>query len=219
MLKCAATMNRSTQSQLATGLTELGLSYKPEQVDQLLAFIRLLEKWNRVFNLLGEQDSQRILGYHLLDSLAVAPHLRGPRVLDVGSGAGLPGIPLAIMKPDMRFTLLDSNGKKTRFLKQAVIELSLSERVQVIKSRIEEYRPAQSFDTVISRAFASLGDFAESCLHLCDQHSIILAMKGRRPDSEMSTLQSGVEVVSVTPITVPGVVAERHIVYLKKKSD
>jgi 16S rRNA (guanine527-N7)-methyltransferase len=123
------------------------------------------------------------------------------------------------MKPDMRFTLLDSNGKKTRFLKQAVIDLSLSERVQVIKSRIEEYRPAQSFDTVISRAFASLGDFAESCLHLCDQHSIILAMKGRRPDSEMSTLQSGVEVVSVTPITVPGVVAERHIVYLKKKSD
>ncbi|MBN1378732.1 MAG: 16S rRNA (guanine(527)-N(7))-methyltransferase RsmG [Gammaproteobacteria bacterium] len=204
---------------LESSLNRSGQSYTPRQLDQLLTFVRLLEKWSKTFNLIGKQNQERIVSHHVLDSLSAMPYLRGNRMLDVGSGAGLPGIPLAVVRPDVHFVLLDSNGKKTRFMQQVIVELCLSDRVEVIKSRIEEYHPGHAFDTVISRAFASLGDFVKSSLHLCDQHSILLAMKGRRPDSELKTLSTDVKVIEVAAVSVPDVKAERHIVCLQKASD
>lgn len=204
---------------LESGLGLLSLTYLPEQWTQLLAYVAMLEKWNRVFNLIATRDHDRIISHHILDSLSCAGYIRGTNLLDAGSGAGLPGIPLAIMRPEWRILLLDSNGKKTRFLQQVIIELGLVGRVEVVKSRIEEYRPAQPFDTVISRAFASLEEFVKSTLHLCDRHTVLLAMKGRRPDDELKTLSAEAEVLEVAAVKVPGIEAERHIVCLQKAPD
>jgi 16S rRNA (guanine527-N7)-methyltransferase len=204
---------------LESGLQQLDLPYTPEQLTQLLAYVKILEKWNRVFNLIGTLDRERLVNRHILDSLSCLAYVKGKTVLDAGSGAGLPGIPLAILRPELNLVLLDSNGKKTRFLQQAVMELGLADRVKVVKSRIEEYRPGQPFDTVVSRAFAGLGDFVASSLPLCDQQTVLLAMKGRLSESELNTLNPGVKVLDIAAIKVPGVEAERHIVCLQKTPD
>jgi 16S rRNA (guanine527-N7)-methyltransferase len=203
---------------LESGLRLLGGTATAEQKNQLSAYVNLLEKWSRTYNLVADAGPERIISHHILDSLTVLPYLNGGIILDVGSGAGLPGIPLAIMQPEFRFVLLDSNGKKTRFLQQTIIELGLSSRVETVKSRIEEYHPGHAFDTVISRAFAGLEDFVSFSLHLCDRHSVLLAMKGRYPESELRGLNTGVEITAVKAVTVPGVQAERHIVCLQKIS-
>lgn len=202
---------------LSAGLRDLSQSLSPAQQQQLLDYVQLLEKWNRSFNLTALREPEEMVTYHLLDSLSVLPHLPGNSVLDVGSGAGLPGIPLAIARPDKSFVLLDSNGKKTRFMQQAVYELGLA-NVTIARARIEQYRPERAFDTVISRAFSSLADFVLSCQGVCSlyEDACLLAMKGRQPAAELEELEKIGYGGEVHRLSVPGIPAERHLVILKR---
>ncbi|BBP06071.1 ribosomal RNA small subunit methyltransferase G [Sulfuriferula plumbiphila] len=200
--------------QLEAGASSLGLALDGKQLVRLMQYLGLIQKWNRVHNLTALRDPQKILTHHLLDSLAVLPHVRVNRLLDVGSGAGLPGIPLAIARPDWEITLSDSNHKKSSFQQQAVIELGLS-NVRVASGRVEEIKSGQKFDGVISRAFAGVGEFI-ACTHLLlATAGRWYAMKGVRPDEELAQLPAGVEVERVVPLTVPGLDAQRHLIILK----
>jgi len=198
---------------LARGVQQLGIELPADGTSRLLAFVQLLEKWNRAFNLTAVRDPAQMVTRHLLDSLAVLPFLEGKQVVDVGSGAGLPGIPLALACHERRFVLLDSNGKKTRFLTQAVTELGLT-NVEVVRSRAEDYRPEQLFDTVISRAFASLAATVHAAGHLCGPHGILLVMKGVYPGDELEDLPPTMSLRAVHRLDVPGLAAERHLVCL-----
>jgi len=200
---------------LSAGVEDLGLDLETQAQAGLLDYLALIDKWNRVFNLTAVRDPRQMLSHHLLDSLAVLPHLHGVRVLDVGSGPGLPGIPLAIACPERRFTLLDSNGKKTRFMRQAAIELGLS-NVEVIHARVENYHPPEGFDTVISRAFASITDFVTLAGPHCRQGGRLLAMKGRYPADELDALPGGFQVAAVHRLDVPELGAERHLVEITR---
>jgi 16S rRNA (guanine527-N7)-methyltransferase len=203
----------SPAEQLGRGVDALGLALPPAQLEQLLAYLALLAKWNKVYNLTAVREENKMVSHHLLDSLAVLPHLRGGRLLDVGSGGGLPGIPLAIARGDMRVTLLDSHQKKTAFLKQVAIDLGL-DNVEVVQHRVEEYRPAVLFDTVISRAFADLGEFASLSRHLLAPGGQFAAMKGIHPHEEIAQLPEGVTLRQVVPLTVQGLDAQRHLLLL-----
>jgi 16S rRNA (guanine527-N7)-methyltransferase len=184
----------------------------PEDIRQrLLAYLQLLAKWNKTYNLTAVRDPQQMVVRHLLDSLAVLPWLDGARLVDVGSGAGLPGIPIAIARPDLAVTLLDANAKRTRFLTQAVAELKLG-RVEIVQSRVEEYRPSIPYDVVISRAFAALNDFLSGSRHLCAPGGRFLAMKGVAPTAELATLPSGFRLVSVETLRVPALDESRTLV-------
>jgi len=198
---------------LIRGVQRLGIELPEDAAPRLLAFVQLLGKWNRAFNLTAVRDPARMVTRHLLDSLAVLPFLEGERVLDVGSGAGLPGIPLALACPERRFVLLDSNGKKTRFLIQVVTELGLT-NVEVVRSRAEDYRPERLFDTVISRAFATLAAAVHAAGHLCAPHGIMLVMKGVYPGEELDDLAPTMGLRAVHRLEVPGLAAERHLVCL-----
>jgi len=180
-------VDESWRWQIESGLASIGVSLSSGQVEQLIRYLQLLHKWNKAFNLTAVRDPSQMVSRHLVDSLQVAPWVQGQRVVDVGSGAGLPGIPLAIAFPEREFVLLDSNGKKTRFLTQAKLTLSLA-NVEVVQSRIEDFRPGKRFDTVVSRAFASLGDFWRSAHHLLAPDGRFLAMKGRYPAAELDEL-------------------------------
>lgn len=200
---------------LREGLAQLNIELFPRQLEQLLRFIEILQKWNRAYNLTAVRQPEQMISQHLLDSLSVLPYLWGERLLDVGAGAGLPGIPLAVSRPGMQVTLLDSNGKKTRFMQQAVLELGL-DNTEVIKSRLEEYRPVRPFDTVISRAFGNLEAFVGMSTRLCRPHGRLLAMKGKNPEHELQ----GIDLMEFSPtiqrLQVPGLDAERHVVCLSK---
>ncbi len=202
-------------ARLASGVVALGMTLSDAQQQRLLAYISLLERWNRVHNLTAVRTPLDMVTRHLLDSLAVTPHMRGPCVLDVGTGAGLPGIPLAIALPRMHFTLLDSIAKKTRFLVQVVGELALS-NVRIEARRVENYQPVELFDTVISRAFSSLPQFIAGAGHLCRPGGLLLAMKGRHPAAELHELPPGYVVDNVIHITVPGLNEERHAVCVRR---
>jgi 16S rRNA (guanine527-N7)-methyltransferase len=204
------------QTMLATGLATLRLQLTCAQQRQLLDFIALLEKWNRSFNLTSIEGAEAMVSHHLLDSLSILPFIAGNEVLDVGSGAGLPGLPLAVARPEWRIALLDSNGKKTRFMQQAVLELGLS-NISVIKSRIEEYRPERAFDTVVSRAFSSLGEFVQASRAACGPQTKLLAMKGVYPEAELKELAATGYKADVVKLSVPGLSAERHLVSLQKQ--
>lgn len=180
------------------------------------AYIRLLEKWNRAYNLTAVREPEAMVKYHLLDSLAVLPWLRGERVLDVGTGAGLPGIPLAIADPGKQFFLLDSNGKKVRFLRQVVAELGL-QNVNPIQQRVQHLVDKPGFDMVLSRAFASLGDMLAGTGHLLAAQGRWLAMKGAYPEAEIAALPAEVELEAVQAIQVPGLEAQRHLVFLRRR--
>ena len=180
---------------------------------RLSAYLTLLERWNRAYNLTAVRDPGAMVVRHVLDSLSILPWLEGPRVLDVGSGAGLPGIPLAVVRPDCEFCLLDSNGKRTRFLTQVAGELRLR-NARVVRGRVEDYRPENLFDTVVSRAFATLADMAADAGRLCAPTGRLLAMKGVFPDDELARLPAGYVVVDVYPLRVPSLDAERHLVHL-----
>ncbi|WML89783.1 16S rRNA (guanine(527)-N(7))-methyltransferase RsmG [Thiothrix lacustris] len=178
-------------------------------------YLQLLQRWNKVYNLTAVRDPAEMQSLHIADSISVAPYLRGETCLDVGSGAGLPGIPLAILQPERHFTLLDTNGKKTRFIQQAVLELGLK-NVTVIQTRVESWQPAGHFDAIISRAFASLRDFVTFTGKHAGENGILYAMKGRYPASELAELPMGWQMTAQHPLHVPGLDAERHLLELQR---
>jgi 16S rRNA (guanine527-N7)-methyltransferase len=191
---------------LESGLNTLNLPFKSEQIEQLLAFIKLIAKWNKAYNLTAVRNNEDMARLHILDSLAILPYIEGKRVIDIGTGAGLPGIPLAIFLPELEFVLLDSNAKKTRFVQQVILELKLK-NVSVLHSRVEEYLPEQGFDTITTRAFASLPDIMKLTAHLRAANGVLLAMKGQIPEAELAQVNG-----TVIPIHVPDVEAERCLI-------
>jgi 16S rRNA (guanine527-N7)-methyltransferase len=205
-------MKNVCQQKLQQGVAALDLSIAEFQQEQLLRFIQLIEKWNKAYNLTAVRDPLDMVSLHLLDSLAILPHVKGTRVADIGTGAGLPGIPLAICRPDCHFTLIDSNSKKTRFVQQAVLELQLK-NVEVVHGRVELFKPQLLFSTVISRAFASMGDIVQLTRHLLLDEGLLLAMKGQIPEQELASLSLEYRVI---PLVVPGIVAERCLICLEK---
>jgi len=199
---------------LRDGLVALGIDAAPHVQTLLVEYLQLLERWNRRYNLTAVRDPGAMVTRHLLDSLALLPHLGGGSLVDVGSGAGLPGIPLAIAQPRRPVTLLDSNGRKTRFLEHVRATLDLA-NVEVVKSRVEAYCPQPGFDLVVSRAFASLDDMIRSCRHLPGPHGEFLAMKGQVPHRELAAAQMLARVVSVETLAVPGLDEARCVVRLR----
>ena len=199
------------QEHLRKGLKALDVALTEQQLSGLLDFISLLIKWNKTYNLTSVRDPLKILHRHIIDSLSVLPFLSGEHIIDIGAGAGLPGIPLAIAVPDKKFVLLDSNGKKTRFMQQVKIELGLS-NIEVIHSRVENYQPDQLFDAVISRAFASLKKMASWSAHLVKENGVLLAMKGSFPEQEISELANSLEIKAVHKIEYTGLDADRYLV-------
>lgn len=205
------------QTILSAGLSALQIALTAEQQRLLLAFVALLEKWNRSFNLTSVEGAAAMVTHHLLDSLSILPFIKGESVLDVGSGAGLPGLPLAVARPEWRCVLLDSNGKKTRFIQQAVLELRLP-NISVVKSRIEEYRPERAFDTVTSRAFSSLVEFVQASRAACGPRTRLLAMKGLYPEAELEEVAAAGYRAEAVRLEIPGLAAERHLVILESTS-
>ncbi len=199
---------------LAAGLQGLGLDLDDALVDRLLAYLELIAKWNRVYNLTAIEDLGRMVSHHLLDSLAVLPHVDAQRLLDVGSGAGLPGIPLALARPSLEVTLLEASQKKAAFLQQAAIELELA-NVRVVHARAEDWRPQARFPRIIARAVAALGEFVTRTGHLLEPGGRWLAMKGAYPQGEIARL-AGARVLQVVPLRVPGLAAERHLVVVER---
>ena len=206
-------MGGAAAQQLAQGLAAMGLEVPAAAQDKLLAYAALLEKWNKTYSLTALRGADKAISHHLLDSLAVLPHVPAGTLLDVGSGGGMPGIPLAIVLPELAVTLIDSNSKKTAFLRQAAIELRLS-NVNVHCGRVEQYHPSLPFSAITSRAFAELTDFVVLSRHLLAADGVWLAMKGVRPEAEIAALPAGVRVRAVHPLQVPGVEGERHVVIL-----
>jgi len=202
--------------QLASGVKALGLNCSSQQIEQLLNYLHMLQRWNKAYNLTAIREPSQMVRLHLLDSLAINPFIQGVRhIIDVGTGPGLPGIPLAILNPEINFTLLDSNGKKTRFLFQAINDLSLA-NVKEINQRVETYQPEKSFDIVLSRAFSSISDMLAQCDHLVCDSGCFLAMKGKKPDSELSQITKDYKVVDLSQINVPQVDSERHLIKIIK---
>lgn len=202
----------SQQQILADGLVAQGITLPQETQQRLLGYLALLAKWNKVHNLTAVRDPEEMVKLHLLDSLAVLPHLRSGNLLDVGSGAGLPGIPIALARPELKVVVLDSSHKKATFLRQAKGELGL-DNLDVVCARVEEYQPEQKFDQVISRAFSDISEFVKLTAHLLSADGVWLAMKGVHPYDELAQL--GDLFVDVVPLTVSGLDAQRHLVILK----
>ncbi|PKO71624.1 MAG: 16S rRNA (guanine(527)-N(7))-methyltransferase RsmG [Betaproteobacteria bacterium HGW-Betaproteobacteria-14] len=197
---------------LARGLAALEMDVSPQAQENLLAFAVLLGKWNKVYNLTALREEEQVISHHLLDSLAVLPHLGAARRLaDIGSGGGLPGIPLAIARPDMHVALVESNQKKSAFQQQARIELGL-DNVSVQCERVEGWQPEEKCDVVISRAFSDLAEFVRLSGHLLAAGGALLAMKGVHPYEEIAQLPAGWRVAEVMPLQVPGVEGARHLV-------
>ncbi|HQS59014.1 MAG: 16S rRNA (guanine(527)-N(7))-methyltransferase RsmG [Gallionellales bacterium 35-53-114] len=200
---------------LSTGVTRLGLELGQETQQKLLDYLALLQKWNKVYNLTAIRNAEQMVSHHLLDSLSVLPHLWPGRWLDVGCGAGLPGLVLAIAQPQWHFTLLDSNSKKTSFVQQAAIDLGLK-NVSVCCARVEEMQATEKFDGIISRAFAETADFVKLTRHLLADNGCWAAMKGT-PEQELQRLPGDVVVERIIPLTVSELDAARCLVILKAK--
>ncbi|MBS1130027.1 MAG: rRNA m(7)G-527 methyltransferase [Proteobacteria bacterium] len=204
-----------TRKALAAGFADLGIDLPDEAQQKLLAFRDLLLKWNKTYNLTALRDPAQAISHHLLDSLAILPHVGSGNLLDVGSGGGLPGIPLAIARPDLSVSMVDTVQKKTTFLQQAVIELALR-NVTVHHARVEEMQG--QYAQISSRAFAEIGLFISLTRHLLAPNGRWLAMKGVRPDEELKALPADIAVEAIIPLTVPGLDAERHLIILKAGS-
>lgn len=195
-------------------LVQANISLPDQQKAQLVKLVELLHKWNKAYNLTSVRDPEEMLVKHILDSLVVSPYLQGELFIDVGTGPGLPGLPLAIINPDKQFYLLDSLGKRIRFIRNAIRELGLT-NVEPVLSRVEEYQPEQKFDGVLSRAFASLQDMAEWCQHLPSEKGIFYALKGQYQEDEVKMLNDNFQIIDVIKLTVPELVGERHLICLK----
>ena len=200
---------------LRSGAQDQSQTLTDIQVKLLLDYLRLLYKWNGAYNLTAIRDLEKMLHLHLLDSLSIIPFVKGVNVLDVGTGPGLPGIPLAIIYPERNFTLMDSNGKKTRFLFQVKNELGL-DNVTEIQSRVEDYQPTKQFDAITSRAFTSLSDMVEKTAHLLEGNGRFYAMKGQYPDEELRVLPKHYNVVASHQLQVSGVDGKRHLIEIEK---
>jgi 16S rRNA (guanine527-N7)-methyltransferase len=202
----------SLQQKLAQGLDGLGLDIDAGTQQKLLDYLALLEKWNKVHNLTAVRNPEEMVTLHLLDSLSALPHIKGERLLDVGSGAGLPGIPLALVRPWLPVTVMDSSHKKASFMRQVKAELGIA-NLEVVCGRVEKFRPDVRYDMVISRAFSDLAEFLRLTSHLCADRGLWLAMKGVYPYDELAQLKG--YTAEVTPLKVPGLDAQRHLVLLK----
>ena len=213
-------MSVSTQhaQELIEGAQQLGVILTEQQQQQLLQYLGLLIKWNKAYNLTAVRNPDEMVSRHLLDSLSVVQYVEqyGNDWLDVGSGGGMPGVPLAIIFPERKFTLLDSNGKKTRFLTQVKLELTL-DNLEVIHNRVEAFTPARAFSGIISRAFSSLADFTNWTRHLGDTNSHWLAMKGVHPDDELQALPEDFRLDSCQILKVPGCQGQRHLLILQRQ--
>ncbi|HEX7764095.1 MAG TPA: 16S rRNA (guanine(527)-N(7))-methyltransferase RsmG [Cellvibrio sp.] len=213
-------LHTELRAQLLRGATEMSVVLNETQIEQLLAYVREFEKWNKAYNLSAVREIRQMVARHLLDSLSVVPwftankKFSAARVIDVGTGGGLPGIPLAIMFPEQQFTLLDSNGKKTRFLFHVKTLLGLT-NVTVENRRVEEFQPAQKFNAVISRAFASLQDMTDGCAHLLDKDGIFLAMKGLFPQDELAPIADKIALIESVKLLVAETDGERHLLVLQ----
>lgn len=218
--------------QLIRGAAEMSVMLTAVQIEKLLTYIREFEKWNKAYNLSAVRDIQQMVARHLLDSLSVVPWFASQktgdqktgtlkkfpltRIIDVGTGGGLPGIPLAIMFPEMQFTLLDSNGKKTRFLFHVKTLLGLT-NVTVENRRVEEFAPTEKFQGVISRAFASLQDMTEGCANLIEPDGIFIAMKGLFPEDELAPISDKIELLETIKLVVAETDGERHLLIMRTK--
>ncbi len=202
---------RSQQAALQRGLDELALQLPGGAREKLFAYLELLAKWNKTYNLTAIRDTEKMISHHLLDSLAVLAHLPAGTLADIGSGGGLPGIPLAIAQPERRVTLNDANQKKGAFLQQAVIELKLS-NAEVHVGRVQDWQPARKFACVITRGFAEIADFIAACRHLVAPEGMLAAMKGVFPQAELARLPAGADCSDVRRLQVPLLEAQRHLV-------
>lgn len=210
-------VTKAHAEELLSGAKQLGIEIDPARQDKLLAYLELLIKWNKAYNLTAVRDPDEMISRHLLDSLSVVSFVAegGENWLDVGSGGGMPGIPLAIMFPQLHFTVLDSNGKKTRFLTQVKIELQL-DNLDVMHSRVEDFKTERPFDGICSRAFSSLADFANLTRHLGETQTRWLAMKGLHPDDELQELPADFRLCGSNVLRVPGCQGQRHLLILQR---
>lgn len=205
------------KEQLKGLLDQAQIDLSEEQIERQLALVGLLDKWNKAYNLTSVRNPKDMLPRHIMDSLAVRKYLHGQRFIDVGTGPGLPGLPLAIAEPDNEFVLLDSLGKRIRFIRQVCHELKLT-NVTAVQARVEDYQDEKQFDGVISRAFASLNDMLSWCEHLPAENGRFYALKGLYPQDELEQLPEQYKIESIEQINVPGIDASRHIVIISKRS-
>jgi 16S rRNA (guanine527-N7)-methyltransferase len=217
----AATINHSEFSMALFDSAKLiGIEISDFQVEQLIKYLELLIKWNKTYNLTAIRKPKEMLTKHLIDSLSIAPHIvnkKNHNILDVGTGPGLPGIPMSILYPDVEFLLLDSNGKKTRFLTQCKIMLGLK-NVQVFNGRVEEANVDKKFDQILSRAFTSLGNMVDLCAHLLAENGQFLAMKGLASESEANDICTGFEIKESIELCVPGCDEQRHLIIIERSA-
>ncbi|KXF81159.1 16S rRNA (guanine(527)-N(7))-methyltransferase RsmG [Enterovibrio coralii] len=203
------------KQRLAQLISEAGMDIPADQQAQLLGYVEMLHKWNKAYNLTSVRDPQEMIVKHIMDSIVVSQHLEGSTFIDVGTGPGLPGIPLAIINPDKSFTLLDSLGKRIRFIRQVLHELKIK-NVTPVQSRVEEFQPEVGFDGVLSRAFASMNDMVSWCHHLPNENGVFLALKGQVDQVEIDDLPADCSVTDIKPLTVPGLEGQRHLVILAR---
>lgn len=210
-----ASLRESFKAEIQAAAKQFGISISDKQNESLIQYLELLIKWNQAYNLTAIREPKEMFIKHLLDSLSVAPFIKGSHILDVGTGPGLPGIPLAILFPEKSFVLLDSNGKKTRFLVQAKLSLGLS-NIEVQNQRVEQLEASTKFEQIVSRAFTALDNMVSLCKHLLSSDGHFLAMKGLIPEKEIALLDAEYVLAEAIPLTVPGCQEQRHLIIIKK---
>lgn len=216
-MKHAAPDAATLRNRLVKLIASTQLQVSDQQIDQLIQLVLLLHKWNQAYNLTSVRKPEEMLVRHIMDSILIAPYVQGERVIDVGTGPGLPGLPLAIMHPDKHFVLIDSLGKRINFIRQVVHQLGLS-NVEAVQSRVENYEPDQQFSCILSRAFASLADMLAWCHHLPSQSGQFVALKGQLDTDELAQVPAGFEVITTHRIEVPQLHAERHVVLVSPRN-